>query len=343
MSNNRGIFDSFPNPPATPAGKSQDSPFAIAPEESEKPAAAQADSPFTVVDEAAEAKAAEAGKAVKLPEARKSDSPFQVADAPEGFGFEAPPAPAAKSPFETAPAPATPPASPFSAAPESTPPASPFSTEAAPASSSPAQAAIAAFTDWQDPKKEAPSVPQAFAPSEPAKAEPKPAATPEPAPAPAIPVPAAFAPAPVEEPKKPAPAAPEKPAAEAPKAAAPAPAPSDESTSDSFSIRQLELRAIFGVDREMNTEEILQRSRALPGMRNIARVSPDDMSTIESLKTLLPNLGFGSGTLKLYSGSVPLEFIRENSVMLAVQTDGGFAPGVRETLMIVARELGRLG
>jgi hypothetical protein len=37
-----------------------------------------------------------------------------------------------------------------------------------------------------------------------------------------------------------------------------------------------------------------------------------------------------------------LEFIREGSVMLAVQTDGGFAPGVRETLMIIARELGRM-
>lgn len=120
------------------------------------------------------------------------------------------------------------------------------------------------------------------------------------------------------------------------------PASSDDVQSDSFSIRQLELRAIFGVDREMNTEEILQRSRALPGMRNIARVNPQDMATIEALKTLLPNLGFGNGGLKLFSGSVPLEFIREGQVMLAVQTDGGFAPGVRETLMLVARELGRL-
>lgn len=111
--------------------------------------------------------------------------------------------------------------------------------------------------------------------------------------------------------------------------------------SDSFSIRQLELRAIFGVDREMTTEEILQRSRALPGIRNIARVSSQDMGTIEGLKSLLPNLGFGSGGLKLYLGSVPLEFIREGQVLLAVQTDGGFAPGVRETLMLVARELGR--
>jgi hypothetical protein len=46
--------------------------------------------------------------------------------------------------------------------------------------------------------------------------------------------------------------------------------------------------------------------------------------------------------VKLYCGSVPIEFIRENSVILAVQNDGSFAPGVRETLMIVARELGRL-
>jgi hypothetical protein len=121
-----------------------------------------------------------------------------------------------------------------------------------------------------------------------------------------------------------------------------APAAPDESHSDSFSIRQIELRAIFGVDREMNVDEILQRSRALPGMRNIARVSAQDMATVEAVKNLLPSLGFGSGALKLYSGSVPLEFIREGSVMLAVQTDGGFAPGVRETLMLVARELGRL-
>ena len=78
-------------------------------------------------------------------------------------------------------------------------------------------------------------------------------------------------------------------------------------------------------------------------MRNIAKVGPQEMATLEALKTLLPNLGFGNGTLKLYAGAVPLEFIREGPVLLAVQTDGGFAPGVRETLMLVARELGRLG
>lgn len=114
-----------------------------------------------------------------------------------------------------------------------------------------------------------------------------------------------------------------------------------DSQADSFSIRQLELRAIFGVDREMTEEEIFERCRALPGIQHIARVNSQDMGTVDALKGLMSNLGFGSGSLRLYAGAIPLEFIREGSVLLAVQADGGFAPGVRETLMLVAREFGR--
>lgn len=308
MSTTRGIFESFPNQPAT----RQDSPFAVVPEAAAPVAAspftavARQESPFTVVDEAAEA-----GRVTKLPERRKSDSPFQMAEPSEGFGYEAPAKGNAASPFE-APSSAAQPvaASPFSLAPQQ-PAVSPFAVEPTRGPSPSTQAAIAAFGNWQEP---AVNPAQAFA-------QPAPAAPFE-APAAPIQIPAAFAPV-----AQTMPAAPE---------------PFDASHSDSYSIRQLELRAIFGVDREMNVEEILQRTRALPGMRNIARVSPQDMAAIETLKHLLPNLGFGSGGLKLYSGSVPLEFVREGSVMLAVQTDGGFAPGVRETLMLVARELGRL-
>ncbi len=342
MSKNRGIFESFPSQPA----KGQDSPFAVVHEPEKGQEAAQGevsrlDSPFSVVDEAAEAKAAEKAKAMKLPDRRKADSPFEVAEPPEGFGFEAPAQSPAPSPFSAAPAP-SPEASPFSVAEPA--PSSPFGGQPKTPVSPSTQAALAAFTDWKEPAAAPAPVtpaPQAFA-VEPAAPVEQPA-TPAPAPAqipsafaPA-PEPVAATPAPVPEPVQPAPAA------QAPVSpAAPAVAASDDSQSDSFSIRQLELRAIFGVDREMTPDEIMQRTRALPGMRNIARVAPEDMATIESLKTLLPNLGFGSGTLKLYSGSVPLEFIREGSVLLAVQTDGGFAPGVRETLMIVARELGRI-
>lgn len=314
MSTNRGIFESFPNQPAAP----QDSPFAIvhepaevAPATSPFAAVARRESPFTVVDEANEARQVESGRPARVPERRKTDSPFQVAEPTEGFGFEAPAR--VTSPFETPPAAAPVPASPFSA-PAQQAAASPFALEPQRPVSPSTQAAIAAFSNWQE-TPAAPASPAASAVF-------------------SQPTPSVFASA--------AQAAP-APAAQPAQAAAVAADSFSDSTSDSsFSIRQLELRAIFGVDREMNTEEILQRSRALPGMRNIARVNPQDMGTIEALKNLLPNLGFGSGGLKLYAGSVPLEFIREGQVLLAVQTDGGFAPGVRETLMLVARELGRL-
>ncbi len=288
MNTSRGIFETFPG--QAPAA----SPFTVVPEPAPASPFAQArpDSPFAMADDTNGARALEPGKPAKLPDKRRvGDTPFQVADAKEGFGYEATPPNFAASPFEVAP-----PASPFAiATPPATPPpapqaASPFSYEPAPAPAAPAPT----FGGW----------PQPAAPS---------------------------APIPVAQ------AAPAPPPAQA---AATAPQPTTPE-SDSFSIRQLELRAIFGVDREMNHDEIIQRSRALPGVRHIARVGIQDIAAIEAIKHVLANLGFGGGGLKLYAGSVPVDFIREGSVLLAVQTDGGFAPGVRETLMIVARELGR--
>jgi hypothetical protein len=405
MSTTRGIFDSFPNTPATRS----DSPFAVvndaAPAAAASPftaVSARSDSPFTVVSDAKDAPPSH-------PAIKQSASPFQVADAAEGFGFEAAPKTAATSPFEVVSSSPFAPAasSPFSAHQSpAAPAASPFSTTPAVdpvrGVSPSTQAALAAFGSWPEPAgatapAEKPSVfappaaspfSEAIAAQAAALAQPVAAAVTSPAPAPAnpfaafsepaasvTPVAAAAAvvasaaaphpfasvtPAPAATPATPAPAAAVAPAPAPVAAPAPAAAPvsaftqaaksavsahtaSPDSESDSFSIRQLELRAIFGVDREMTKDEILQRARALPGMKSIARVGPQDMGAIETLKNLLPNLGFGSGALKLFAGSVPLEFIREGPVLLAVQTDGGFAPGVRETLMLVARELGRLG
>ena len=103
--------------------------------------------------------------------------------------------------------------------------------------------------------------------------------------------------------------------------------------------RQLELRAIFGVDREMSTDEILQRTRSLPGVKHVAKIGYNDVVALESLKATLQGLGFDGGNISLYSGSVPIEFIRDGQTMLAVQADGSFAPGVKEAIMIVDREL----
>lgn len=112
-------------------------------------------------------------------------------------------------------------------------------------------------------------------------------------------------------------------------------------TFESESIRQLELRAIFGVDHEMGREEILERSRILKGIRKISLLADGDTGIIEAFKSMIDRLGFGSEPVKIYAGSVPVDFIREGRIALAVQTDSGYAPGVRETLIIVARELSK--
>lgn len=128
-----------------------------------------------------------------------------------------------------------------------------------------------------------------------------------------------------------------------PTMSAPAMAPVIDLPEDPMVFRQLELRAIFGVDREMSGEEILQRTRSLPGIRHVARIGTMEVVGLETLKRTLHTLGFGAGQLRLYSGSVPIEFVRDGNTILAVQTDGGFAPGIRETIMIVARELDKMG
>ena len=112
--------------------------------------------------------------------------------------------------------------------------------------------------------------------------------------------------------------------------------------SDSRTIRQLELRAIFGVDRELGAEEMLQRARGLAGIRHVARIPAAEVATVDAFKRVIGGLGFPGGQVRLVAGATPIEFIREGNVVLAIQNDGSFAPGVRETLMIVARELGRL-
>ncbi len=281
------------------------SPFAaVAPGISPSPFMAVEKSPFTVVDEPNGSRPVEPGKPARLPERRaKSDSPFQLAEEGADVGFEAV-APAA-SPFQPAAAP-----SPFGLASSPAPQQSPFA--------SPAYQAAPTFAGWAQP--------QAVAPA------PQPVPQFQPAPAPFAPIqatPAFAAPAPAPAPQV---------------VAAPPPTPAPVAmteAADSACIRQIELRAIFGVDREMSHEEILQRARALPGIRHVARVDVQHMGALDSLRQLLAGLGFGTSGLRIYCGSSPVEFIREGSIILAAQTDGGFAPGVRETLMIVARELAK--
>lgn len=218
---------------------------------------------------------------------------------------------------------------------------SPFASE--PLAQSPFDAPAAAVSPFGAspppvPASAPPSSPFAFA-QDPAPAA-VPAPVPAPAPAPASPPAPVAAAAPVEV----AAAAVAAPAAAPAVQSAPvaAPAEADSYESDSRTIRQLELRAIFGVDRELGAEEMLQRARSLSGIRHVARIPAAEVATVDAFKRVIGSLGFPGGQVKLVAGTTPIEFIREGGVVLAIQNDGSFAPGVRETLMIVARELGRL-
>ena len=213
---------------------------------------------------------------------------------------------------------------------------SPFAAESS--SLSPFDAPAAATSPFAS---SPPPVPAAAPTSSPFGFAAEPAAAP--APVAAAIAAAAAAPAPAATPAAaPAPAPAATPVAAAP-VSTPAPAPVNESTdSDSSSIRQLALRAIFGVDRELGAEEMLQRARSLSGIRHVARVPAAEVATVDAFKKLVNNLGFPAGQVKLVAGNSPIEFIREGNVVLAIQNDGSFAPGVKETLIIVARELAKL-
>jgi hypothetical protein len=311
MNSSRGIFEPqegfAPAPPAK-------SPFAVAdegPATSPFAIVSEPESPFAAMkDDHPTRLAAEPGRPVKLPERRPAAGETPEARSP--FATEASSSP---SPFD-APAPA---ASPFASSPPpvpaSAPASSPFGFAAEPAAAAAAAPA---------PVAAAAAVAPAPVAATPAVATPAPASAPAPAPA-ATPVAAAPAATPAPAP-----------------ASSPATTVTDSADSDSSSIRQLALRAIFGVDRELGAEEMLQRARGLSGIRHVARVPAAEVATVDAFKKVINNLGFPAGQVKLISGSLPIEFIREGNVVLAIQNDGSFAPGVRETLIIVARELAKL-
>ena len=107
---------------------------------------------------------------------------------------------------------------------------------------------------------------------------------------------------------------------------------------------QLVLRAIFGVTHELNADEMLQRARTLPGVRNLNIVGAEEARAMQLLRNKVSQLGFGEQhSIALSSGDGDVDIIEEEGTTLAVlHEDGGYAPGVRETLIIVTRELARL-
>ena len=107
--------------------------------------------------------------------------------------------------------------------------------------------------------------------------------------------------------------------------------------------QQLELRAIFGVDHVLDRQEIIQRARTLPGVRNVAVVGQQEASALSNFRQAMQGMGFGdSEEMKLNSGGGDVDFLTEGETTIAVLHEGAYAPGVQETLIIVAREIGKI-
>ncbi|MDP7655223.1 MAG: hypothetical protein QF706_04070 [Roseibacillus sp.] len=107
--------------------------------------------------------------------------------------------------------------------------------------------------------------------------------------------------------------------------------------------KQLELRAIFGVDHDLSYQEIMQRVRGLPGIINVAKVNSKEVEALGILQDCSSKLGLREGepiVMSCSQGSV--DFLEYEGTSLAVLRKGKYLPGVRETLIICARELGKL-
>jgi len=105
---------------------------------------------------------------------------------------------------------------------------------------------------------------------------------------------------------------------------------------------QTQLRAIFGVEGDLDAGDILRHAGGLPGVSQVERVHPRDVQAVEAAQRQLAALSLGLGDLTLSVGGAPVEFIREGEVLLAVKTNGHDVTRPYETLRMVAKEVGRL-
>jgi len=111
----------------------------------------------------------------------------------------------------------------------------------------------------------------------------------------------------------------------------------------SSGMQQLEIRAIFGVDHILDANEIIQRARSLSGIGTVAAVGGQEKQALSDFRSAVSTLGLGDPELmELNFGSGSVDFITEGDTTLAVLQQGPYAPGVQETLIIVARELNKL-
>ena len=99
--------------------------------------------------------------------------------------------------------------------------------------------------------------------------------------------------------------------------------------------RQLELRAIFGVDHELSHQEIIQRMRGLPGIVDVAKVGSAEAEAFVTLQNCAAKLGLAKGqSIVVSCPRGVIDFLEYKGTSLAILREDKYFPGVRETLYI---------
>jgi len=107
--------------------------------------------------------------------------------------------------------------------------------------------------------------------------------------------------------------------------------------------RQLELRAIFGVDHELSNQEIMQRARGLPGILHVTKANSKEAAALQTLQGCASKLGLDEDeSIVMSCPEGFIDFLNYEDTTLAILRKEDYAPGVRETLIIIARELEKL-
>ncbi|RZN87506.1 MAG: hypothetical protein EVB10_05590 [Verrucomicrobiaceae bacterium] len=102
---------------------------------------------------------------------------------------------------------------------------------------------------------------------------------------------------------------------------------------------QLILRAIFGVGRDLNRDEILKKASELPGIMNVKLLGRAERAALRVLRDGIQDLGV---SLDLISKDASVDLIHGEATTLVVFYEGEFRPGVREILTIVARQFSEI-
>ena len=102
---------------------------------------------------------------------------------------------------------------------------------------------------------------------------------------------------------------------------------------------QLILRAIFGVGRDLNRDEILKKVSELPGIMSVKLLGRAELAALRVLRDGIQDLGV---SLDLISKDASVDLIHGEATTLVVFYEGEFRPGVREILTIVARQFSEI-